>query len=237
MQLSESTVDVLRNFSGINQNLMIKSGSTIKTISEAKNVVATADIAESFEKDFGIYDLNEFIGVMGLVNNPDLKFENDYVMVQDESGRSKVKYFYAAEETVTTPTKDVTMPEPDVKFTLDNDTLNKLKKAASTLGHDELSISAKDGVLSLSIVENQNATSNAFSIDIDGEFKQDAVFNFIIKISNLKILAGDYDVEISSRLITQFKHKEVGVRYWIALEKTSTYGAWHVRKFEAIERP
>ena len=117
------------------------------------------------------------------------------------------------------------MPEPDVKFTLDNDTLNKLKKAASTLGHDELSISAKDGVLSLSIVENQNATSNAFSIDIDGEFRQDAVFNFIIKISNLKILAGDYDVEISSRLITQFKHKEVGVKYWIALEKTSTYGA------------
>ena len=204
---------------------MIKSGSTIKTISEAKNVVATADIAENFEKDFGIYDLNEFIGVMGLVNNPDLKFENDYVIVQDESCRSKVKYFYAAEETVTTPTKEVTMPEPDVKFTLDNDTLNKLKKAASTLGHDELSISAKDGVLSLSIVENQNATSNAFSIDIDGEFRQDAVFNFIIKISNLKILAGDYDVEISSRLITQFRHKEVGVRYWIALEKTSTYGA------------
>ena len=164
MQLSESTVDVLRNFSGINQNLLIKTGSTIKTISEAKNVVATADIAENFEKDFGIYDLNEFIGVMGLVNNPDLKFEDDFVIVQDESGRSKVKYFYAAEETVTTPTKDVTMPEPDVKFTLDNDTLNKLKKAASTLGHDELSISAKDGVLSLSIVENQNATSNAFSI-------------------------------------------------------------------------
>ena len=212
MQLSESTVDVLRNFSGINQNLLIKSGSTIKTISEAKNVVATADIAENFEKDFGIYDLNEFIGVMGLVNNPDLKFEDDFVIVQDESGRSKVKYFYAAEETVTTPTKDVTMPEPDVKFTLDNNTLNKLKKAASTLGHDELSISAKDGVLSLSIVENQNATSNKFSIDVDGT-------------SKLKILAGDYDVEISSRLITQFKHKEVGVRYWIALEKTSTYGA------------
>jgi hypothetical protein len=224
MELSESTLQVLRNFSGINQNLLIKSGSNIKTISEARNVVATADVTESFEKDFGIYDLNEFIGVMGLVDTPSLKFDEDFVTVSDSSGRSKVKYFYAAEETLTTPTKDVTMPEADVKFVLDNDTLNKLKKAASTLGHSEVSIRAKDGILSLSVVENQNATSNAFSIDIDGEFQQDAVFNFIISISNLKILPGDYEVEISSKLITQFKNKEVPLRYWIALEKTSTYG-------------
>lgn len=225
MELSENTLQILRNFSGINQNLLIKSGSNIKTISEARNVVATADVTENFEKDFGIYDLNEFIGVMGLVDTPSLKFEDDFVTVSDSSGRSKVKYFYAAEETLTSPAKDVNMPDGDVKFTLDNDTLNKLKKAASTLGHNEVSIKANNGVLSLSIVENQNATSNAFSIDIDGEFKQDAVFNFIISISNLKILPGDYDVEISSKLITQFKHKEMPLKYWIALEKTSTYGA------------
>ena len=224
MELSENTLSVLRNFSGINQNISIKSGSNIKTISEARNVVATADVTEEFPKDFGIYDLNEFIGVMGLVDTPNLKFEDDFVTVSDSSGRSKVKYFYAAEETLTAPTKDVTMPEADVKFTLDNETLNKLKKAASTLGHTEVSIQAKDGVLSLSVVENQNATSNAFSIDVDGEFKQDAVFNFIIDISNLKILPGDYDVEISSKLITQFSHKELSVKYWIALEKSSTYG-------------
>ena len=229
MELSENTLQILRNFSGINQNLLIKPGSNIKTISEARNVVATADVTENFEKDFGIYDLNEFIGVMGLVDTPSLKFEDDFVIVSDSSGRSKVKYFYAAEETLTSPAKDVNMPDGDVKFTLDNDTLNKLKKAASTLGHNEVSIKANDGILSLSIVENQNATSNAFSIDIDGEFKQDAVFNFIISISNLKILPGDYDVEISSKLITQFKHKEMPLKYWIALEKTSTYGAWHVR--------
>ena len=225
MELSENTLQILRNFSGINQNLLIKPGSNIKTISEARNVVATADVTESFEKDFGIYDLNEFIGVMGLVDTPTLKFEDDFVTVSDSTGRSKVKYFYAAEETLTSPAKDVNMPDGDVKFTLDNDTLNKLKKAASTLGHNEVSIKANDGILSLSIVENQNATSNAFSIDIDGEFKQDAVFNFIISISNLKILPGDYEVEISSKLITQFKHKGLNVTYWIALEKSSTYGA------------
>ena len=229
MELCENTLNVLRNFSGINQNIMIRSGNNIKTMSETRNMIATADVSEQFAKDFGIYDLNEFIGVMGLVDTPNLKFEDDFVVVSDSSGRSKVKYFYAAEETLTSPAKDVNMPDGDVKFTLDNDTLNKLKKAASTLGHNEVSIKANDGILSLSIVENQNATSNAFSIDIDGEFKQDAVFNFIISISNLKILPGDYDVEISSKLITQFKHKEMPLKYWIALEKTSTYGAWHVR--------
>ena len=225
MELCENTLNVLRNFSGINQNIMIRSGNNIKTMSETRNMIATADVSEQFTKDFGIYDLNEFIGVMGLVDTPSLKFEDDFVIVSDSSGRSKIKYFYAAEEALTTATKDVNMPEADVKFTLDNDTLNKLKKAASTLGHSEVSIKAKDGVLSLSVVENQNATSNAFSIDIDGEFKQDAVFNFIISISNLKILPGDYDVEISSKLITQFKNKELPLTYWIALEKSSTYGA------------
>ena len=225
MELCENTLNVLKNFSGINQNIMVRSGNNIKTMSETRNMIATADVSEQFAKDFGIYDLNEFIGVMGLVDTPNLKFEDDFVVVSDSSGRSKVKYFYAAEETLTTATKDVKMPEADCKFVLDNDTLNKLKKAASTLGHNEVSIQAKDGVLSLSVVENQNATSNAFSIDIDGDFKQDAVFNFIISISNLKILPGDYDVEISSKLITQFKNKEVPLTYWIALEKSSTYGA------------
>ena len=138
MQLSDSTLDILRNFSSINQNILIKADSPIKTISEARNVVAKAEIPEKFVKDFGIYDLNEFIGVTGLVNNPSLHFNDDFVMISDESGRSSVKYFYSAEETFTAPTKDVSMPEPDVKFTLDNDTLNKLKKAASTLGHKEL---------------------------------------------------------------------------------------------------
>ena len=116
------------------------------------------------------------------------------------------------------------MPKPDVSFVLTNDTLNKLKRAASTLGHNEVSITGKDGVLSLSVIDSQNSTSNAFSIDVDGEFNPDAKFNFIINIGNLKILPGDYEVQLSSKYITQFKNKEVNVTYWIALEKSSTFG-------------
>ncbi len=224
MELSDNTLTTLKNFSSINPNMMIRTGKTIKTISEARTVLARANVDEEFPMDFGIYDLNEFMGVLGLVDTPRLKFEDDYVVVNDSTGRSKVKYFYSSEDTLTTPQKDITMPEANVKFTLDNDTMNKLKRAASTLGHSEISISGSDGVLSLSVVDSQNMTSNAFSIDIDGDFTDDAVFNFILSTNNLKILPGDYEVEISSKLITQFSHKSLDVRYWIALEKSSTFG-------------
>jgi len=225
MELSENTLNVLKNYSGINPNMMIRSGNTLKTISEARTVLSTAVVDANFPKDFGIYDLNEFMGVLSLVDTPRLKFEDEYVVVNDSTGRSKVKYFYSSEDTLTTPQKDITMPETNVKFVLTNDTLSRLKKAASTLGHSEISISGKDGVLSLSVVDSQNMTSNAFSIDIDGEFSNDAAFNFILSTNNLKILPGDYTVEISKKLISQFSHTSLDIKYWIALEKTSTFGA------------
>ena len=224
MELSENTLNVLKNFSGINQNMMIRTGNTIKTISEARTVLATAHVSEDFPIDFGIYDLNEFIGVLNLVDTPRLAFKDEYVIVNDSTGRSKVKYFFSSEDTLTTPQKDLTMPETNVKFTLTNDTMNKIKRAASTLGHSEVSISGQDGVLSLSVVDSQNMTSNAFSIDVDGDFDKDAVFNFILSINNLKILPGDYEVAISSKLISQFSHTSLDVKYWIALEKSSTFG-------------
>ena len=225
MELSENTLNVLKNYSGINPNMMIRSGNTIKTISEARTVLSTAVVDANFPKDFGIYDLNEFMGVLSLVDTPRLNFEDEYVVVNDSTGRSKVKYFYSSEDTLTTPQKDITMPNADVKFKLDNETMNRLKNAASTLGHSEISITGSDGVLSLSVVDSQNKTSNAFSIDIDGEFDNDAKFNFVLSTNNLKILPGDYEVSISSKLISQFNHTSLDVKYWIALEKTSTFGA------------
>ena len=224
MELNDGTLQVLKNFSGINQNILIKQGNKLKTISEARTMLASAIVTEEFPKEFGIYDLNEFIGVLGLVDTPRLKFEEDYVTVGDSTGRSKVKYFFSAEETLTTPQKDITMPEADVKFVLTNETLSKVKRAAAALGHEEVSISNKNNVLSLSVIDTKNTTSNTFSIDIDGEFDKDSKFNFVLNIGNLKILPGDYDIEISSKLISQFTHKDQKVQYWIALEKTSTYG-------------
>jgi hypothetical protein len=224
MELQEQTLNVLKNFSDINPNLIIKEGNTIKTISEAKNVIATAIVDNEFPQTMGIYDLKEFIGVLSLVDQPNLKFAEESVTVSDQSGRSKVRYFFSPEETLTTPKKDVVFPEADVSFTLESNTLNRLRSAASTLGHSEVSITPSDGMLTLSVLDEGNATSNTYSIDVPYTTKPDQDFKFVVKISNLKILPGNYEVNISSKMISEFKNTDTNVRYYIALEKSSKFG-------------
>lgn len=223
MELSESTLQILKNYAGINSNIVINEGGSLQTISEAKNVLSSAQVVEEFPQQFGIYDLNEFLNVLGLVDTPNLSFHKDYVLVSDSSGRSKVKYFFSDPDMLTAPSKQVKMPDCEVSFELDDSTLARIKRASGALGHSEMSITPGDGVLTLSVVDANNATSNAFSIDIAGDFP-DEPFNFIVNIANLKIIPGTYKVEISSKLISQFTNSEVGVSYWIALEKTSTFG-------------
>lgn len=224
MELSENTIGILKNYAAINSNIVIKPGNNISTISEAKNILASVDLPEEFTQEIGVYDLNEFLGVLGLVDKPRLKFNDDHVVIGDSSGRSKIRYYFSDKEMLTSPTKPVVMPEADVKFHLDNDTLNKIKRAASALGHKELSITPSgDNCVTLTVTSSDNSTANTFSIDVTGESKTDK-YNFIFNISNLKMIAGNYDVDISSKLISQFKNTESPVKYWIALEKNSKYG-------------
>lgn len=223
MELSENTLTVLKNFASINANIVMREGNVLKTVSEAKNLLASATILEDIPMTVGVYDLNEFLGVLGLVDTPRVDWKDTHVIVSDSSGRSKIKYFYSDIDMLTSPSKDITMPSVDVKFVLDNDVLNKIKRAASALHLTELDISGNNGVITLSVVDSENATSNTFSIDVDGEFSSEN-FNFILNISNLKMLPGNYEVEISSKLISHFTNTENKAQYWIALEKTSTYG-------------
>jgi len=137
-------------------------------------------------------------------------------------GRSKIRYFFTDTDHLTSPQKDIVMPSAEVTLNIGNDTLNKIKRAASALGHSELSIKANNGSISLTIFDSGNTTSNTFSIDVDGEYQSED-FNFIISISNLKLLPGDYKVSISSKLISHFVNTTVDAEYWIALEKSSTY--------------
>lgn len=224
MELSEATIQLLKNFASINSNIVIKQGNVLKTISEAKNVLASGVMLEDMPKDFGIYDLNQFLNVLGLVDVPRLKFEDNFVTIGDSTGRTTIQYFYSDIDMLTSPSKDITMPSVDVKFLLDNETLNKIKRAASALDHTALAISNSSGVVRLSVVDPENTTSNTFSIDVDGEIP-DENFNLIVNISNLKMLPGNYEVELSSSFISHFTNVENKTQYWIALEKTSTFGA------------
>ena len=159
-----------------------------------------------------------------LVDKPNLSFEDEYLTISDSTGRSKIKYFYSSMDTLTTPSKDINMPEAEVTFKLESAVLDKIKRAASTLGHSEVSITDSGGSINISVVDTKNPTSNVFSIDIAGEYPENTKFNFILNISNLKIIPDDYEVKMSSKLITQFFNPRMKVSYWIALEKSSTFG-------------
>jgi hypothetical protein len=223
MELSDNTIQLLKNFASINSNILIRQGNSINTISEAKNILASATVAESFPQEIGIYDLNEFLSVLGLVDKPRLKFNEDHVVVGDSTGRSKVRYFFSDKEMLTSPKKEASMPEADVKFHLDNDTLNRVKRAASALGHNELMVTGDETNVALTVTSSDNSTSNTFSIDVQGTSKLNK-YSFVFNISNLKMLSGNYEVEISTRLISQFTNSDNSLKYWIALEKNSKYG-------------
>ena len=224
MQLTDNVQQVLKNFAGINPNIVVEPGNVIKTLSEGRNIFGKATVDVEFPIKFGVYDLNEFLSVLGLVDSPQLSFEDTHVNVGDTSGLSKIKYFFTDTDHLTSPSKDIVMPEAEVSFNIGNDTLNKIKRAASALGHSELAIKANNGSISLTVFDSGNSTSNTFSIDVDGKYVSED-FNYIISIGNLKLLPGDYEVKISSKLISHFINKTTNAEYWIALEKTSTYGA------------
>lgn len=228
MKLSANTLEVLKNFSAINQNIVFNPGKKISTISEARNILTTASIEEELPQQFGVYDLTQFLGVLGLVNEPEVKLEEKFAVIGDSVGRSRVKYFFTDVEMLTSPgqqmlSKAENMDNFEVNFVLDQSTLNSLKKAASALGHSSVSITPNNGSISLTVFEPADSTSNSYSIDVPGTY-EDETFNLVISISNLKILPGDYDVSLSSKLMSKFSHKEKDIQYWIALEKASTYG-------------
>ena len=220
MKLSNETVSVLKNFSTINQNLVIKSGNKIATMSAMKNIVAKAEVLEDFPQEFAIYDLNEFLSAISLFSKPELEFENDFVMITEEGTSTSLKYWYSDPSVVTTPTKDITMPECEVKFNLSSDTLSTVTKAAAVIGAPDMALESG----SLKVTDKKNATANNYALDLDVNSESDN-YKFWFKVENLKLIQGSYDVQVSSKNISHFKNSTGNVEYFIALEPESAYNA------------
>ena len=223
MKLSEHTTSVLKNFASINQNLVIKEGKTISTMSAMKNIVAKAEVDEDFPREIAIYDLNEFLAALSLFTNPVLDFSENFVMITEEgkTGNS-LKYFYSDPSVVTTPSSDITMPKTEVNYSLDSSDLSKVQRAASVIGSPDL-VLEKNGVGSyLTVKDKKNDTANNYSLDVDVEGQGD--YNFYFKVENLKLMPLTYDVKVSSKNISHFKSQTSNaVEYWIALEPESSY--------------
>jgi hypothetical protein len=221
MKLSDKTLSFLKNFSSINQSILFKEGNKLRTISVMKNILAEAEVGEEFPKDFGIYDLNQFLNGLGLHKSPELDFaSNEFVVIRE--GKMRSKYFFADPSVIVVPPdKEINLPSEDVCFELSTEQLDKLLKAAAVYQLPDISAVGEAGVVKLVVRDKKNDTSNDFSIVV-GETDSEFTFNF--KVENIKILPGTYEVVISQKLLSRFESKNHDVKYYIALEPDSTFG-------------
>jgi hypothetical protein len=220
MKLSESTLTYLKNFSSINSGIVIQSGNTIRTISKQQNILAKAEVVETFDDKIAIYDLNRFLALLSSLQSPEIDIVPDQKCINVLSGQTKAVYRLSDESlVVTAPAKDLKVTG-EVKFLLTKDTMNQIAKMAGVLGLPNVCVRGDRSKVTLNAVDVKNQDSDIFSIEV-GTTKSE--FEMIFSTENFKMIPGDYNVEISSKGISHFKHTKEPIEYWIAIESGSTF--------------
>lgn len=228
MQLSENTLTFLKNFAGINPNIVLEPGSKLRTISESKSILAEAEIQEQIETEMGLYDLPEFLSVLGLFDTPELKHDGGTapISITESNSKRAVKYFPSDRKVLTTPPdKSIQMPSVDVTLEVTQTMLSDIRRAASTLEATDLTINgdATARTISIAVGDLANSTSNQFSMELAEDADVEKDFKAVYKIDNILILPGDYTIELSAKRISKFTHKTLPITYWIAMGQDSTF--------------
>jgi hypothetical protein len=222
MKLSESTLNVLKNFSTINTGLQVKPGQVVRTISKQQNVLAKATVPETFDSEFVIYDLNRFLGTVTSLNDPEITINTEMKNMLIESGSAKTTYGLSDEAMIVAPpAKELKVEGAEVSFELTKDNYNQILKMSGILGLPNIAVIGDGRKVSIVTLDAKNDQSDNFSIELADNKEK---FKFLFNVENLKMIPGDYDVSISSKGISHFKSKNAPVEYWIATEAGSKYG-------------
>jgi hypothetical protein len=224
MQLSNDTINVLKNFGAINQGILFKKGKVLKTMSSGKNILAEVTIKEDIPTEFGIYDLNKFLSVVSLhKDNPTFEFGDKEVKIVGNKGRSKMKYrFCEPTMIVTPPEKQLAMPNPEVSFSLSAEDFDWIMKAAGVLGSPQIAVESDGSKVTVTAFDSSDSSAHTDALEVS--VGNGDKFRFIFKTEHLtKLFGGAYDVQISSKGISNFKHKTVELQYWISTETGSTF--------------
>ena len=215
--ISQQTMVVLKNFATINGSILIREGNQLKTISVGENAVAQYTCTETFPQTFGIYDLNQFLAGLTLFDSAVLDFENSQYVTIRGGGRSAKYYFSSPEITLkAAPEKNINFPGADMEFVIRQEDITALQKASAVYGIADLKFHSVGGSVILSLVDKENETSNVFSLELPGD--NTGEYEFFMKMENIRLLPGDYQVKISKHLITEWKHSSIDLLYYIALE-------------------
>ena len=223
MKLSNDTLILLKNFASINQGIMFKKGKTLRTVSAQKNVMAEATINEEIPTDFGVYDLNNFLSVLSLhKEEPVIDFQDNNVLISGLQGRSKIKYrFCAPNMIVAAPDKPIAMPEPEISFTITQEDFDWVMKASAVLSSPFVAIESEGEKVLITTFDPQNDAAHTDSLEIAKG--NGSKYKMLFKVENLKMISGSYEVKISSKGISNFKHKTLNLQYWIATETGSNF--------------
>jgi hypothetical protein len=220
MNLSKETVDVLKNFSVINSNLVIHAGKKIATVSASKDIMAEYEGVDEFEKKVSVFNMNELLGVLSAFGKPELDLSDDYVTIKE--GKQKVKYVYAAESLLTTPSKSIVMPAATISFSLSSSQLERINKMAGVLAVEDMSFIGNGKKIIARVHDVKNSTGNSFDLDLEVTTTQK--FDVHFKVEKMsKLFSGDYDVEISDKKISKFLNKNIKLVVYLAVEIDSTF--------------
>ena len=224
MKLSKHTLNMLKNFSDINMSIEIKKGNVLRTVSVQKNILAQAELEDEFPKDFAIYELNRFLGAVSLFDDPELEFNAKSVNIG--TTKHSADYVYCDPSMIVTPPENnITFPDPEVKFTLTQDSLSQVMRASNVLGTPEIAIEGgphPNDSIRIKALDVNNDSTDTFQVVLDE--KSGHTFRFVFKTENMKMIPGNYDVEISSKGISHFSLQGAKLQYWIATESTSNFG-------------
>jgi len=223
MQISKSTIEVLRNFAEINDSILIKPGDRLVAFHNGGTVLANAKIEDNFDARFGIYDLASFLSLTSLIDNPDIDTSNSDSHVVISGNGSKFKYFVADESLINVPPQDeLQIPSQDIQFNLDEDSLKRVLRAAAVFVLDTVTIFSSEGKLYFGVSDPNQKNSDSFSVEI-GEYSGPEI-KLVISISKLTLMPGSYAVTIShstGQTIILFDHLDRDLRYWTAPEADS----------------
>jgi hypothetical protein len=220
MKLSKETLSVLKQFATINTNIVIKPGTKFSTMSASKDIMSEFEGSDQFDKQISIFNLNEFLGVVGSFESPELDLDDKFLTVKED--KQKVKYIYADESLLTTPSKSINMPKAEVVFDLSASQFAKIQKMAAVLAVEDLAFIGDGKKIIARVFDSKNPTGNQFDIDL--ETKTAETFNALFKVEKMKLLnEQDFNVEISSKKISKFTCTGIKLTTFIAVETSSTF--------------
>ena len=217
--LSKTTLEVLKNYATINSSIVFRKGSTLRTISNAENILSQFTSEEVFPVDFAIYDLSQFLSGISLFNDPQLEFTSgDFVNIR--GGRQSAKYYFSDPEITlkSAPEKNVKFPGSDIEFVLTEEDLISLQKASAVYSLPDLTFHSEEGsdIIKLILRDKENDTSNTYEQSITGS--SNGAYTLDLKIENIRVLPGNYSIRVSQHLISEWTNQDVDLSYYIALE-------------------